>query len=410
MWSDEQRPVTDATTSGLHRTLVPIGLAWLLAGSLLLRLLFASTGAHFDYYSYQLVADLSLQGKNFYAETHRYNYAPFWGWWVTLLRWLLGSWFRYGVLVTLVAADLYFITWLYRRGNKIPAILWGLLPLQAVITGYQNQFDILGIVPAFIAVAMLERNIGEDGRYHSGKVVVQAALLLGLSLCLKHIYIFFPIWLFLRTPDRRQRSILLVLPLAIFAISFLPMIPHNGGGIRSHVLGYTSGVWHNFWAEVIPTIIQRFDKSLPGFPIRSAIFFAFMLGAGLLLRKRPLMESLLLYGVCLFISGTGRFIHYYTFLLPFLIINRNWWSWITMVYGSVMILTAENGTLWTHVRTTIYSNGIERAFWAVHTNWDLVTSFLLILTWITNDYPNIWKNSMQKFGNQLRNAVLYGKT
>src|SRR4028119_254037 len=118
MWSGEPRPLTDTTPGGLNRTIVPAGLGWLLVGSLLLRLFFAITGAHFDYYSYQLVADFSLQGKNFYVETGRYNYAPLWGWWITVLRWLLGSWFRYGVIASLVAADFYFIGWLYQRGQR----------------------------------------------------------------------------------------------------------------------------------------------------------------------------------------------------------------------------------------------------------------------------------------------------
>jgi hypothetical protein len=413
MWSDEQRPLAGATPAGLNRTLIPVELAWLLVGSLLLRLFFATTGAHFDYYSYQLVADFSLQGKNFYVETGRYNYAPLWGWWVTFLRWISGPWFRYGIIATLVAADFYFISWLYQHGRKVPAVLWGLLPIQAAIIGFQNMFDVLGIIPAFLAVDVLERNSIDGRRSQSDKVVLRATLLLGLSMCLKHVFIFFPFWLFFRTPDRRHRAMLLAIPLAVFLLSFVPML-HNGGGaaIRSHVFGYLGGTTTNFWAEIFPDIIARFDKSVPGFHVRSVLFFLPMLLAGVLLRRRPLYESLLLCGVCMFLFNTGRYVHYYTFLLPFLITYRNGWAWVTLVYGSIVILTTPEGTFGRfgpYAHPDQYSRLQYSVYDFIHSNWGLHTSLLLILTWITKDHPDIWKSGLKKFGNQLRDALLYGK-
>jgi hypothetical protein len=389
---------------------ISVGCAWLLVASLLLRLAFATTGTHIDFDTYQLVADASLAGKNFYVDPGRYNYAPFWGWWVTLLRWATGPWFRYGVLATLTAADLFLITWLYRRGKIMPAILWGLLPIQAVITGFQNMFDILGVIPAILAVALLERNRTGKGNYSSDKIVLRATLLLALSLCLKHIYFFFPFWLFFRTPDRKQRAMLLIIPLALFFVSFIPMLPHGGAAaIRYRVFSYTGGIWYNFWAELFPDIMARFDEMIPGLRIRSILFFTSMLTAGILLRKRPLYESLLLYGVCMFISTTGRFVHYQTFILPFLITYRNRWAWATLAYGSIVVLTTPYGTLWKYVRPDLHGHLYNKAYEFLHGNWDLHISILLILTWITKDFPNIWRNSLQRIRHHLTEAVLYGR-
>ena len=103
-----------------------------------------------------------------------------------------GSLFRYSLP--------FFLEWLISasRGffgvSAIGLLLWFFLlsPLGMHISGFHNQFDNFAILTALFSICFLK---GHEKKWSIGQAWI-TAILLGISLTIKHIFLFFPIWLF----------------------------------------------------------------------------------------------------------------------------------------------------------------------------------------------------------------------
>ena len=181
------------------------------------KLLVSAVGHNFDYESYLIVAEIVRKGGNVYAETNRYNYAS--GWFNVLgaLDFFFHSCFRYALIVFLSLADIG-IAWLFWRLKKrIAALLFLLSPVALYISGYHNQFDNVAVFFAFASIYFLT---GEKSLSHRNAWI--SAFLMGLSLVMKHVFIFFPIWFLFRKIDLGKKAVLVLLPYMIFFLSFIP--------------------------------------------------------------------------------------------------------------------------------------------------------------------------------------------
>ncbi|NDC42048.1 MAG: hypothetical protein EBZ77_10945, partial [Chitinophagia bacterium] len=127
-----------------------------------MRLWLSTLGHNFDFESYMEVVGLMERGKNVYAETCRYNYAPAWMWILLGLKTAFGAQFRLAVAVVPSLADIAIAWLLYRRGNKLPALLFVWAPVCIMISGFHNQFDNLAILIALLAVRYAETRTNYD--------------------------------------------------------------------------------------------------------------------------------------------------------------------------------------------------------------------------------------------------------
>ena len=96
---------------------------WVLIFSfgLLLRILMAILGHNFDLESYEIVADIILEGKSVYANTTRYNYGPIWAYILAALKLLasIGAYnqklFHVYIVICLFAAEVFLYKAIFKQ-------------------------------------------------------------------------------------------------------------------------------------------------------------------------------------------------------------------------------------------------------------------------------------------------------
>jgi hypothetical protein len=180
----------------------------------------------YDTESYGLVAKILRHGGDLYAETHRYNYSPAWGFvlaGVQIVAERTGADFVVLVGLLLLAVDGAIGLLVYRLARSrwdetrsaLAALLFFANPISILMSGYHCQFDNASILFLLLAIS-IER--AGDGRGRE----IPVALSLSASVLFKHATWFHPL-LFAR---RRGRSLMgflpAVLPYFVFLASFLP--------------------------------------------------------------------------------------------------------------------------------------------------------------------------------------------
>lgn len=303
--------------------------------SLLAKLLLAMRGYNYDFESYKIVAALVEEGKNVYAETFRYNYGPIWFYVLWVLKMISGSLFRYSLPLFLGIVDICTAGILWRLRYRAAALIFLLSPLGMHISGFHNQFDNFAILTALFSVWFLMKH---EKNLTGGQAWI-TAILLGISLTIKHIFLFFPFWLFFRNYRRGIRLVLLLVPLSLFAGSLLPYAlegntpetlaesfsfaetqietfvknefwleeeqqkeieeylsrPHMKAmsGIFKHVFQYKSCNNQIFYTYFLPKLFHIFSASF--------IFLGGMIGCGWFFRRFSLFHSFLFYTAVLVI-------------------------------------------------------------------------------------------------------------
>lgn len=205
----------------------------------------AQPAATFDAISYAIVGDAVSSGHDVYAATNRYNYSPVWSF-VLAALWRLGGGelMRFIVFVGLLlnAVDAAAATLLVRIGQGVLrlgpdvsrrlALLFLSNPISVIVTCYLRQFD--GIAMALLLVAVLAASKETvRGRW-------TASIALSASLLVKHITALHPL-VFWRRRHAGLPAVLVALPYAVFALSFVPYLS-SFGAIRDNVFLYGTGL------------------------------------------------------------------------------------------------------------------------------------------------------------------------
>lgn len=237
-------------------------------------------GSNYDLESYQIVGKLVASGKNVYSETYRYNYGPIWALILGLFHNLAAAGlnsnliFRLLIITTLTTSDIAIFFWLKRTYSRVAAYWFFLNPISIYITGYHNQFDTIAIALALYSSLFLF--------HQKERLKVVGLVLLGLSITVKHIFIFYPLWLLLSTQKLKNKFLFLI-PLFIFACSFIPFI-------------FTPGAIEGIWTNVIT--YKKSTALYPFFPtgiLRPFLMALPMLIAAYLFRKEKPSRQLLYY-------------------------------------------------------------------------------------------------------------------
>ncbi len=285
-----------------------------LAG-VVLRLAISFLGSNFDLESWRIIAGIMDHGGNVYAETYRHPYGPPWFLVLHLLDRLpdLGfspeSAFAFKVTAFLTLIDLAIYAVVMRRFGLLAACLFLLNPISVFITGYHRQIDNIAILIALLAICRLERGKGVMNSLPS-------LILLGISLSVKHVFLFLPIWLAMKETGLLRKVLFVTVPIAVFALTFVPYWAEGSKGIVENVIHYRSFDNAPFWRLFGPELL---NAAIPAV----ALFGGAMLIAGLALAKSDVMDIFLIYLVCLVVFSSALANQYLVIPAIAIAVNRN---------------------------------------------------------------------------------------
>ncbi len=283
--------MTGSLSADLDRRLI----AGVIVVGVALRYVVSARGHNFDFDSFRIVADISHAGGTVYSETERYNYGPVWAWLLhaceALARWVREpDVFRWSIIAVLTGADLAIAAILRSRCGDLVAALFFLNPVSIIITGYHNQFDNLAIATGLLGVVWLEKRSPAT----SWRRQAAPLLLIGLSLAIKHVLVLLPLWLALREREWSRRALVLLLPLAALALSFVPYL-HAREGIVDNVINYRS-FENGLYTSLVPAAVEQLLSP-------TVVLVAGLVAVGWLSRTLERWDQALLYlGVLLVLS------------------------------------------------------------------------------------------------------------
>ncbi|HEX6258494.1 MAG TPA: hypothetical protein VFZ48_03370 [Candidatus Saccharimonadales bacterium] len=304
----------------------------------LLRLLVMLRGHNFDYQSYTIVGDIVLGGGNVYALTPRYNYGPAW---FTILGAFRGigqlfnnqEVFRVLIVLLLTAVDVAIAFLLRRKFGLLAFALFFLNPVTIVITGYHNQFDSLAILVGLLGLMVLP----PDTTKKLEKRHVYSALLIGLSLVIKHIFFILPVWLFIRGATLKIKLFMLFVPVAIFLFSFLPFWAGGEYGIMQNVFLYKS-------FPNAPLINMLFSVDIVKLINPTFLLVGALVVTGFLTRKLPRFEAALWYLVVLVAFSPAIANQYLAIAMPAAAAFGMIFFVPYIIFASLLLfITSENG-------------------------------------------------------------------
>ncbi len=307
----------------------------LLAAGLAARLLVATCGHNYDTNSWQIVANIVDHGGNVYAETPRYNYGPVWfnilhglnllaGHNPAILRYLVAG------FLSLVDAGIYFMLW--RRCGKMVAGLFFLNPVSIIITGYHSQFDNLAVLLGMLAAVL----VGDEYDKPINRQKLSGLFVLGISLATKHLLFAFPIWLAVKQKGMLQKVLTILIPVSVFALSFVPYWPGGRAGIIHNVVRYQSFTNAYFYNLFVPLCLQ--------FMFSSQVIWFFLLGMfAFVWRRKDVFESLLLYTAVLVTASPAVVNQYLAIPIPFVAAHFNIFTLLYTAFGTLHLLVDVNG-------------------------------------------------------------------
>jgi hypothetical protein len=318
--------------------------AVLIAG-LAARLLVATCGHNYDMDSWQLVAGIADRGENVYAATDRYNFAPGWLHILHGLNLLSGHnpvIFRYVVAGFLSLADAGIFFFLWRRSGKLAAGWFLLNPIAIIISGYQCNFDNVAIGLGLLAAGLM----GDDFERPLDRRRYMGLFVLGLSLVVKHVFFAFPFWLAVKQKGMRQKLVVILVPLGLFALSFVPYWHTGSQGIIQNVFLYRSFTNEFFYRMFLPQFVQFMFGSL-------AVWFFLLVLFAFICRKKSTVEFLLFYTAVLVAASPANINEYLSIPGAFVATHLNPFTVLYTVVGTLHLLVDPNGFHWTGWSRTI---------------------------------------------------------
>jgi hypothetical protein len=355
-------------------------LAVLMAG-LAARLLAATCGHNYDMDSWQLVAKIADRGENVYAATDRYNFAP--GWFHILhgLNALAGhnaTVFRYVVAGFLSLADAGIFFFLWRRFGRLAGGWFFLNPIAITISGYQCNFDNVAIWLGLLAAGLM----GDEWERPLTRRKILGLLVLGLSLVVKHVFFAFPFWLAVKQKGLLQKVAVILVPLSLFALSFVPYWHTASQGIIQNVFQYRSLTNEFFYRMFLPQFVQ--------FMFGSQVVWLFLLVLfAFLCRQKNTVEFLLFYTAVLVAAAPASINEYLAIPGAFVATHLNPFTILFTAVGTLHLLVDHNGfhliglahTIFIDVAIYVFCLGLVWATWRPA----LVAGLKRLLAWCSGE-------------------------
>ena len=268
----------------------------------LARIVIARLGHNEDFYNWTWNATVLRDGGSVYSGDVPYGYGPFW---MFVLRFadLIQNLFpdnrkifRLVIILILTLADLLIAAIIARKFSHYAALLFFLNPISIIISGYHNQFDNIAILAALVAVMYFDSEPSES----KSRNLYLGLALIGLSLAVKQILLFFPVWLFFRNGTFKQRVTRGAMPYVVYIACFIPwatsiarieiifeeiFLQRRG---RPGVIRNLGGATY-----VEPTFDLNYGRM--GYYLSYLIWVLGILAFGWIMRNRSLFHSLIVY-------------------------------------------------------------------------------------------------------------------
>ncbi|MFA6923449.1 MAG: hypothetical protein WC223_04265 [Bacteroidales bacterium] len=303
-----------------------------------IRMLCSLRGHSLDFETLDMSATAALKGENFYTEIPKIsNYAPIGYFILGGIKSLCFN-FRYEMSLFLSLIDVLIAFLVFTRKNYFASLFFLFSPISIIISGYHCQIDNLAILFALLAVFYVGRNKKIENMSIKETFVFSA--IIGLSLVTKHIFIFFPIWMFFKTNKINQKLIFIIVPFSMFLLSFVPFLP-NGGyeSIKQNVFNYPSFNNAPFYnAFINSTLINKIISliNMTEFAPR-LFFFVAVIICGICFRKRNIFESFLFYLLCIFVFSSAITNQYLVIPLLFTAFYPNIYSILFNIWGLLFL-------------------------------------------------------------------------
>ncbi len=313
----------------------------LFAIAFLMRIFLAMLGHNYDLESFEIVADLVLKGENIYSGTERYNYGPIWAYILGFLKFLssIGGYsqkaFHVYITITLFVAELILYLGLlkaYKNNLFVFILLYN--PVSLVLIGHHSQFDIIPICITFYAAQAIKKQ-----NFNT------AIILLGLSYCVKHIMVFYPLFLiFDKKISLNRRMQIILIPGFIFAISFIPFIEALDS-IKKNVLSYQFNFNQTLLKHLLDIVVPTFVlKTILYIPIKflhgyKLIWISIFPILGYFTAKKEIENPYFIYLITIVASSLAISEQYFLIPLCGVVFYRKYlFSWIYLGLSSYYIM------------------------------------------------------------------------
>lgn len=285
-------------------------------------------GSNFDFAMWQANLELFKQGISIY-EFGNYSYGTPWIYTLFLLdsisfpiiennnfvQNIPGTFYRIKIILFLSLIDILIFFLLYRNYSLKVGLLFFLNPICIIITGHHNQFSNFALLFGFLSILLFEKN-KFDYRFFITLV------LMGISLSIKHILIFFPLWWAFKEKKLIRKFLVVFIPYSIFILSFFPYILTELDHVMFKLGSFGMRFDGPFWGMFGPKIVHMYLNI-------QTLFSLILISLGLLLIKKNIKESFYLYIMAVVAFSSMMYTQY--LVIP-LIALAVFWNWKYLIY------------------------------------------------------------------------------
>ena len=263
---------------------------------IILRVWISQFGSNFDFTAWQNNLDIFKEGKSIWHEG-LYAYGSPWIYTLYILdsisipflesnsfiQNIPGTFYRFKIVIFLSMIDVSIFYLLYKNYSLKIGLLYLINPISIILTGHHNAFNNYAILFGFLAIL----NYGDLNSREISCKKIFSIFLFGLSISIKHILIFFPIWWAFKEKKFINKFLIISISYITFIVLFFPFyedfqkIIYNILYLGRHETG-------PFWKMFLPDILSGY---LNFFTLASLL----LIFLGFFLVNKKLKDSFYLY-------------------------------------------------------------------------------------------------------------------
>ncbi|MDC3114427.1 hypothetical protein OA412_00140 [Candidatus Pelagibacter sp.] len=304
-----------------------------------IRVWISQFGSNFDFTMWQINLDLFKEGKSIY-EFGNYTYSTPWIYTlyfldtislsnfdnISFIKNIPGTSYRFKIIVFLSLIDIYIFYLLYKNYSLKIGLLFILNPISIILTGHHNAFDNYAILFGLLGVLMY----GELNEKITLKKLI-SIFLFGLSLSIKHILFFFPLWWAFKEKKLVNKLLVLIIPYFIFLITFTPFLPEDFQNIIYKIFYFGKSETGPFWKIILPEIFDRYLSF-------HTLFSFLMIILGFCFVNKDLKKSFYLYLIAVIAFAPAMYTQYLFIPLIAMVIYCNLKTAIFTIITSLLFL------------------------------------------------------------------------
>ncbi|MDC3207965.1 hypothetical protein OA967_01555 [Candidatus Pelagibacter sp.] len=290
---------------------------------IILRVWISQFGSNFDFAMWQINLEIFKEGKSIWHEG-MYAYGSPWIYTLSILdsislhflenssfiQNIPGTFYRFKIVIFLSLIDVSIFYLLYKNYSLKIGLLYLINPISIILTGHHNAFNNYAILFGFLAIL----NYGDLNSKEISFKKIFSIFLFGLSISIKHILIFFPLWWAFKEKKFMNKILIISISYLTFIVLFFPFyedfqkIIYNILYLGRHETG-------PFWKMFLPEILNRY---LNFFTLASLL----LIFLGFFLVNKKLKDSFYLYLIATTAFAPQMYTQY--LLIPLIAIAIYW--------------------------------------------------------------------------------------